>query len=297
MNVKSRSGFNTLLYTIGVGSLAIVALAIGVKIFQQWHDRQQEQQAFVQLQTLATQADHEACSNAAQSIPSTSRFYTEAQRIGEQCNFALGEALAQSGEVRSALSLFLAIPESAQPYDEAQALVDRLSAQIIEQAQTQVVEGKLDEAIVTLAQIPLEAPATATAQNLREGWRKEWKDNEETIAKAQAALEDGQWATAKDLLGGVSSTPYWQSQIQPLLTRAEAGIEEVIRYEQQQQQRQRQDAATQQATPTISFNDRLQSLYDTYITEGMNELEAWNLACQTMGGTVEDVGPEVVCSP
>lgn len=290
MNVKSRSGLNTLLYTIGVSSLAIVALAIGVKIFEQWRDRQQEQQAFVQLQTLSTQADHEACVNAAQSIPPTSQFYSEAQRIGEQCNFALGEALTQSGEVRTALSLLLAIPESAQSYDEAQTLVDNLSAEIIEQAQTQVVEGNLDEAIVTLAQIPLEAPATATAQNLREGWRKEWKDNEETIAKAKAALEDGQWATAKDLLGKVSSTPYWQGQIEPLLAKAEAGIAEVIRYEQQQR------ARPQQAS-TTSFNDRLQSLYDTYVKEGMTELEAWNLACETMGGTIEDVGPEVVCSP
>lgn len=294
MNIPSRPGLNALLYTIGVGSLAVISIAIGVRIFQDWRDRQQEKQAFEQLQTFSTQGNHEACINAAKHIAPTSRFYTEAQSLGDQCTFLLGKTLTQGGEIRSALSVLLAIPKSAQTYPAAQALVEDLSAEVIETAQAQVVDGKLDEAIVTLAQIPLEAPAAATAQNLRESWRKEWKDNEETIAQAEKALEEGEWSTAQDILAKVSSAPYWQEQIAPLQEKAEAGIEEVIRYEQQQQKAR---AAQAEREARTQFNNRLQSLYDTYVKEGMNELDAWKLACETIGGTIEDVGPEAICQP
>jgi hypothetical protein len=301
MSENSRWGLNSLLYTMGVGSLAVVAIVIGVKMVQEWRDRQQEIQAFEQLQALAAQPDPEACVQAAQQIDQTSRFYAEAQAIQEQCNFLWGERLAQGGDLRSALSLLLTIPDSAQSYQDAQALVERLSAQVIEEAQAQVVDGKLDEAIVTLAKIPSTAPASATAENLRESWRKEWEQNEKTIAEAQKALDDGQWSAAKEILGTVSSAPYWQSQIQPLRKKADEGIEQVILYEQQQRKQQEQQQRKQQQTeaqaPQPTFNDRLQSLYDTYVKEGMNELDAWNLACETIGGTIEDVGPETVCKP
>lgn len=288
MSENSRWGLNSLLYTMGVGSLALVAIVVGV---QEWRDRQRDIQAFEQLEALAAQPDPEACVQAAQKIETTSRFYTEAQGIGEQCNFLWGERLAAEGEIRSALGVLLAIPDSAQSYADAQALVEDLSAQVIEQAQAQVVDGQLEEAIVTLAQIPLNAPASATVENLRNSWRKEWEQNEKTIAEAQKALDEGKWSTAQEILGTVSAAPYWQTQIAPLQAKADAGIEAVIRYEQQQKQEREQQA--EQA----AFNDRLQSLYDTYVKEGMNELEAWNLACETMGGTIEDIGPETICNP
>lgn len=301
MSENSRRGLNTLLYTMGVGSLAVVALVIGVKMVQEWRDRQQETQSFEQLQTLLAQPDPEGCVKAAQQIDQTSRFYPEAQGILQQCNFLWGQGLAQGGDLRSALSLLLTIPDSAPVYPDAQALVERLSAEVIEKAQTQVVDGQLEAAIVTLAQIPLDAPATATVENLRQSWRKEWEQNEKTIAEAQKALDKGQWSTAQEILGTVSSAPYWQSQILPLKQKAEEGIQQVIRYEQQQEQEARERQAQQQQapepTPQPTFNDRLQSLYDTYVKEGMNELEAWKLACETMGGTIEDVGPEAVCKP
>jgi len=281
---------------MGVGSLAVVAIVIGVKMAQEWRDRHQEAQAFEQLQALAAQPDPEACVQAAQQIDQTSRFYAEAQGIKAQCNFLWGERLAQGGDIRSALSLLLTIPDSAQSYQDAQALVERLSAQVIEEAQAEVVDGKLNEAIVTLAQIPLNAPANATAENLRESWRKEWEQNEKTIAEAQKALDEGEWSTAKEILATVSSAPYWQSQIAPLQKKADEGIEQVILYEQQRKQEEERKKQAQQP-PQPTFNDRLQSLYDTYVKEGMNELEAWKLACETMGGTIEDIGPEAVCKP
>lgn len=286
---------------MGVGSLAVVAIAIGVKIVQEWRDRHQETQAFEQLQALAAQPDPEACVKAAQQMDQTSRFYSESQRIGAQCNFLWAERLAQGGEIRSALSLLLTIPDSAPSYQEAQALVERLSTEVIEKAQGQVVDGKLEEAIVTLAEIPLNAPAIATVENLRESWRKEWEQNEKTIAEAQKALDQGQWSTAQEILGTVSSAPYWQSQIAPLKQKADEGIQQAIVYEQQQaqeRQAQQQKAQEEQSQPPQpTFNDRLQSLYDTYVQEGMNELEAWKLACESMGGTIEDIGPEAICKP
>ena len=296
MNANFQPGLPKLLWTIATGSLILIAMGAGVQIYQQWNDRQQETQAFEALQSLATEAKYEACLDAAVSIPPTSRYYNAVQDVFHDCILGAGQQSADQGDTRSALIFWLSLSEEAKNYNDAQQRIEEVSTDLIDQAQAQVEAGDLDEAILILAQIPSEAPATATAQALRDSWRTEWRNNEAALQSAQTALEKGQWLTAKESLAKVTLNPYWQTRIAPLEKEAEAGIDRVLKYEQEQAEKARQpEPVASESSP--SFNDRLESLAETYMKEGVSGLEAWSLACETMGGTIVDEGPDSVCNP
>lgn len=294
MNANSRSGLNTLLWTIATGSLILITLGIGFQMYQQWQHRQEEKQAFERLQTLASQGEYDPCIETVSSISSESKFYMDAQDILHQCILGSGKKLAETGEIRSALTLWLSLPEDAKNKTEAKTLIENLSTDLINQSQAKIEKGSLDEAILILAQIPLEAPATATAQDLRESWRSEWQKNEAAVTQAEKAISNGEWLAAQESLQKITLNPYWQTKIAPLKKQAEAGIDQVLKYEEEQadeEQRQKTQAESN------NFNDRLDSLAATYLSEGMEGLEAWRLACETMGGTIVDEGPSDLCNP
>lgn len=295
MNANARSGLNRLLWTIATGSLILIILSFGSRMYQQRQYRQAEKQTFEKLQTLASQADYDPCIETVSSISVESKFYRDAQDILHQCILGSGKQLAETGKIRSALTLWLSLPEDAKNKTEAETLIETLSTDLINQSQAKIEEGDLDEAILILAQIPLEAPATATAQNLRESWRNEWEKNEAAVKQAETEISKGEWLAAQTSLQKVTLNPYWQTQIAPLKKQAEAGIDQVLRYEKEQteQEQQRQQAETE----SNIFNDRLESLAETYVSEGMEGLEAWRLACETVGGTIVDEGPSDLCTP
>jgi hypothetical protein len=291
-----QSWFPRLLLVMGLGSGVIFLASWGLELRQQRQMQRQAQQAWERVQQLEQNRDYNQCRIQANAIAPNSPFYDQAQQSQYRCQLAQGQALAQDNQGAEAIALLMALPPEAADYDQAQILVQELSEQILDQAEATFQAGDLAEAKVILSRLPDGTPIKEVAQQFELDWEMEWQENEVLVETAEQALEKGRWLDAKETLQQVSSNVYWQGKVEPLLAKAEIGIEEVLRYEWELQQQQQQ-VQQPQPIPTVSFNERFQSLYETYVDEGLDEWEAGLLACESLEGTVVDEGPEAACEP
>ena len=266
----SRASLKTLLLVMGLGSLGLLVIYLGLRLYQTTQLRQEQKLAFTTLQTAQTTGDYPGCISQGQDISQDSPFYSEAQTLLAQCQLSLGQALITQGEVRSGLVMLLDIPQAASTYGEAQAQAAKAAQTILQTAENQITEGDFNGAIVTLANIPPNSPAAAVAQELRTTWRNQWQENQALITKAQDQLDQGQWLEAQSTLENVKRNTYWDQQVAPLNAEAEEGLAQLQAYEAEQQ-RLRNNPPSPEPTPN-TFQQRLESLYNTYTQEGMNEL-------------------------
>ncbi|MEM8605047.1 MAG: hypothetical protein AAGF24_14585, partial [Cyanobacteria bacterium P01_H01_bin.121] len=234
----------------------------------------------------------------AEGIGPQSLFYSQTQAILAGCQLAQAQTFAATEQWSDAITLLIELPAQAPEAEAAQTLIHEWSQALLSEAELQFQTGNLDGALEVLATIPENSPSKIVATKIEEQWTHEWQANQLAVTAAQELLDEGQWLDAKNTLQGVTDNGYWQTTIEPLLDEADTGIEAVLRYERHQAEVVGYDqeiAARQQAQDY--FNQRLHSLYDTFVTEGMAEWEAWILACETMGGQSIDQGPESVCQP
>jgi soluble cytochrome b562 len=292
--MKGSSWLTKLLIVIGTGSLLIVLGYLGRKGFEQWQIRKQEQAAWENIQTFEQQGDYAQCVDQGRTLSDQSPFYNEAQTLIQRCQLAQAEALAANNQIPQAIAILLDYPTDSPEFAKAKSLMDQWSQQILDQAAQQFQAGEWDKAQATLQSLPLKAPATAVVQGLQTQWQAEWQQNETLVKAAQTALEKGEWQVAQESLAKVSATPYWQKKVEPLQKQAETGASEAIAAEPEP------PLVEEVSTPapiTEEFKQRWQSLFDTYVGEGMAEGDAGELACKNMGGIMEDRGPEIICVP
>lgn len=282
----SQSWLAKLLAVIGTGSVLILLGSVGINAYQQLQVYKQEEAAWQNVQALETQGEYRQCIEQGATIASESRFYPDATLLIQRCQFAEAQKLAESERLAEAIAALIALSPTAENSGQAETLIKEWSEQILTQAENQFQAGELDKAKEVLNSIPEEAPAADIAKRFQQQWESEWENNATLVQTAEQSLQSGRWLDAKQTLEKVSAHGYWQKQIQPLLTEAEGGIAEVLRYE-----------AAQRQVVTVSFGERFQSLYETFVSEGMAEWDAGILACETLGGIMVDRGPEVACVP
>lgn len=320
----ARNGLRKLLLLTGSGVLALAAA--GLLTYGYLHGRayRQERSQWANIQALATAKDFGGCRSQANAVSSRSPYFEEAQRLAQRCGLGVAQQQAADQDFSGAIATALSLAPQAEPLRaEAETLVQDWSAQIIAKGQQQYDAGQLDQAIATLGQIPTAAPAAATAMEKAQQWQATWDSSEAVLTAAEQLLDKGQWLAAKTKLGELPKAAHWQQKKQPLLDKAEAGIAEVAAYEAEQA-RQRAIAAAprydyQTAAPApinspngapqaayappssgynpSAFDQRVESLYNSYVAQGQNTWDAWVQACQASGGYVVDQGPHAGCLP
>lgn len=199
---------------------AAISLVAGYTIY--WQPQQIEKN-FQQLEKLKATRTTE-CITSASKIPQTSHLYAQAQDILSECKLAQAKKLAQSGEFKAAIAQVSSLAKNNPAYQEAQALINQWSQNILTAATSKYQSGNLDAAIALAQNIPNNSPIYLQAQTAIAQWRKDWAKNNLSVQAAKSALNQGKWQKAIAIAKLVPATPYWQEQIQPILQTARAKI-------------------------------------------------------------------------
>ncbi|MGA1265146.1 MAG: hypothetical protein ACO331_14770 [Prochlorothrix sp.] len=294
----------TIALVLGVGGGLLLAGSQGTRLFQEWQVRRQEQALLTQIQALEASKAYEQCRSQGATVDPTAKIYPEALTVVQSCFLKDAQQQADRGAWAETLAILVDFPTQGDRYPEAKSLMQTGMSALITEAEGILAQGDVEAAIALLQAVPTQVPGAEAVTQLTQDWQITWSQNAALKASAEQSLERGRWLEAKQTLDKVSNHPYWQADIKPLMTQAQAGIDRVMAQERaakraaiqrQQQQAQAQQAQAQQQPQLSQFEQRLQSVYDTYVDQGMEEGEAWETSCATLGGTVVDRGPESVC--
>lgn len=241
--------------------------------YVQWQADQVAKVAWEQTKTLETEKKYEACINQAKAVPQKSRFYTDAQKLQNQCQslaqdeqwLAQAKAFATKSNFKEAIAQASKIQPGSSFHQEAQQLTGLWSENLLRQAEglyQQAYSSKdLDKAINITKVIPQTSSVAQKAKETTLKWRTEWNKNGTYLREAQTALDQGNWWKAIDQANKVRllglevkrNTPYWENKMKPIIETAERRIapsdsQESVTIQQSAPRR----ATTQQSTPLPS---------------------------------------------
>lgn len=285
----SSFDIKTIVLIAGIGGGLILAGSQGVRLVQEWQVRRQEQALLTQIQALEASQDYSQCRTQGATVVPTTEIYGAVRDVVQSCFLKDAQQQANQGEWVVALEILVDFPTQGDRYAEAQTLMQEGMAALVAEAETVLATGDLETALAITGSIPAAMPGIEAIEQMKTDWQTAWSQNAELKASAEQSLQRGRWLEAKQTLDQVTNHPYWQQEIEPLMTRAQAGIDRVMARERAARR------AEMQRQQESAFQQRLQSVYNTYISEGMEELEAWSTACRTLGGSVVDRGPESIC--
>ncbi len=209
--------------------------------YVQWQADQTAKIAWEQTKTLEKERKYEACINQAKAVPQKSRFYTDAQKLLNQCQglaqdeqwLAQAKAFATKSNFKDAIAQASKVQPGSSFRQSAQQLTGLWSENLLKQAEglyQQAYNSKdLDNAINRTKVIRQTSSIAQKAGETTLKWRTEWNKNETYLQSAQTALDQGNWWKATDqvnkarLLGQEvkQNTPYWQNKVKPIIRRAE----------------------------------------------------------------------------
>ncbi len=328
------NGLRKLTFALGTGLATLgvsAALTYGYLELKEYREAQAQ---WSQAKTFAQANNFDGCLSQTQGIQPSSRYFSNAQLLMQQCRLGLAQVQAGDKDYVAAIESALLIPESMEEtYSEAQPLIRDWSGAVAEQGEELLEAGKLSDAIATLRRLP--GPASSDVEATVNRWTADWNKSESAIETAESLLARGQWLAAKQSLDAVADMSYWTQKAEPLMARAEAGIAQVEQYElEQARSRSAALAAAPRATytppaivsptpavsapaapaaprysappapppvavapPAIGFDQSVESLFQSYRSQGQGTWDAWTQACRDSGGQIVDQGPEAACLP
>ena len=144
-------------------------------------------------------------------------------------------ALKKDGQLEQALTLASEIPQDNPNYQEAQTLIRLYSEEILDIAIENYQKGEVDDAFKSLKAIPENSSHYQTTQEKIQEWNQELQQNQDHILVAQKALREQEWnevikqTNQITLLGKKveHNTDYWNKKIRPLVSQAEAKINNI----------------------------------------------------------------------
>lgn len=322
---------------VGTGLLTFGVTATLTYGYLELRQYQEQRAQWDQIRSLVQAQDYEGCLAAVPRMSSESRYFEAAQPLLYQCRLGQAQVQAEGEDWSGAIAAAALIPQSNEKfYGEAQPLIETWSKNITQKGEKLLAIGKLDEAIETLRAIPESSPTFSQTQRTIQQWQGNWEKNETVLAETDALLERGQWLAAQQNLEKLEKNPFWTQKAKPLLEKAEAGIIAVTEYEAGLSRPQTAVAAAPQeiyippiqetapapggaapvapplpaaapppvavapapiADPSVGFNQGVESLYETYRSQGQATMDAWTQACRDSGGQIIDQGPESACLP
>ena len=147
-------------------------------------------------------------------------------------------------------------------------------------------EGQLEEALALLA--PLNAAHNAGGTALGDQLREDWNRQRYLKERAAQLIPQKRWWEALDALNRIEH-PWWKRRSQPLRAQVMKGIEGL------RQQHEAEHNAHAGGLESNIPQAQLDALISARIAAGMDDWQAFNSACQALGGKVVEAGPETAC--
>ncbi len=195
-----------------------------------------------------------------------------------------------------AMTLIDGLPAKTPLHDLFTQYLQDWSDQILRLAATRVDQGDLEGGIAAVQKIPPDSPTHAKALAQVKAWQALWAQGEQVLNQSQAALNQGLWAKALTLAGGLENldNQYWATTRYNQLTQTiEAARTDANHLRQARELAGRGDVAdllaainlVQGISPTSALHDQAQvvvnQLGEQMLTLAQQSLDRHNLPVAT----------------
>ena len=258
-----------------VPNLALLLSVVGLSLWLQ-------QQLPARLSRAARSGDWSACLRVSQQLQTLRWLGAEASSQQSLCRRHRAETLWSRGARLEALQLQRQLVRSA---DANSADVNQLQAwrqALQDQALIHYQQGELSAALALLASLNRgESNATLSA-SLEDNWHR----NRLEAQRAQELMQKQRWWEAQDRLNRIDH-PWWQQQTQPQRQRIDAALAAL-----DDSREHRQHGSSHGA---VIEGEALNNAVEQKLQQGLEAWSAFEAGCRSLGGAVEEDGPESFC--
>lgn len=264
-----------------VGTLGIV-LAIAAGAF--WWEKQLPER----LKQAAAANDLEACLRYSEQLAAL-QWLGQATPVEQAlCRRRQAQRFWERGETARALTLQRQLVQSGQGTpQQRQSDRDTLAIwqrQLQERALELFRDGELEAAVALLR--PLEGLRTGRGGQLSDTLRETWNRNRVEYGRSQELIQAARWWEALDSLNRLDH-PWWQRHASKQQRTVLDAIER-LRETQDHHQHGSGD-------PDVIGGALLDGEVQRFLQEGADPWEAFQNACASLGGRIEEDGPESFC--
>ncbi|MGB5134496.1 MAG: hypothetical protein WBN89_04905 [Prochlorococcaceae cyanobacterium] len=243
-----------------------------------------ERQLPDRLEAAAARGDLDACLRYGEQLQALRWLGDRAPGAQGECRRRRAAQLWDQQQWAAALQLQLQLvnSEAGQPDDRRQ--LDSWQNDLKQQALELFQAGDLEGSLARLE--PMGEHHRADRSALGDQLRQIWERNRQSLERARRLAEEQRWWEALDAVNRLDH-PWWQQQGETVRAQVQRGINRLSGEERQRDGH----GALPHGVPI----ERLDAEVSRLIAQGMDDWEAFNKACQALGGRVVQMGPESAC--
>ena len=260
-------------------TLGLVASGVGAAY---WWEMQLPQR----LEQAANSGRLDACLRYGEQLAALRWLGGKAPIEQGRCRRLKAAALWRQGAWGEALRLQLQLVNSGAGSSADQRTLVTWQQQLEQRARARYAAGDLRGALSLLQS--LNAAHSADGANLGDRLREDWNRNRWYQQRAAQLIPQKRWWEALDALNRIEH-PWWKRRSQPLRAQVMKGIEGL------RQQHEAEHNAHAGGLESNIPQAQLDALISARIAAGMDDWQAFNSACQALGGKVVEAGPETAC--
>ena len=260
-----------------VGTLTLV---LGVAVGALWWERQLPGR----LRQAIRNEDWSHCLEVSEQLAALRWLGEGAPQEQAHCRRQRAVQLWTSGEQASALVLQRQLVQSRQADAKDLEKLQAWRRELRELAMQRFRAGELEAAITLLE--PLDRAPSSSSNRFSDSLRETWNRNRLEAERLDQLVQQERWWEALDSHNRLDH-PWWQAQTQPQRRTVEQAI---ARIGDSQEHHQHGDARSD----VISGAD-LDRAVQQQLDLGLEPWQAFEVGCRTLGGQVEEDGPESFC--
>ena len=241
-----------------------------------------QQQLPARVRRAAANENWSECLQASEQLQALRWPGTKASAEQTLCRRLQAEALWMKGERLAALRLQQQLIISAGSTAEDTAQLQAWRQSLREQALIKYQQGDLAEALMLLSSVEQSDQDKTLSAVLEDNWHR----NRLEAERAGDLVGDQRWWEALDRLNRVDH-PWWQQQTQEQRQTVNAAITALSSSEEHLQHGTSQSDVIQGESLNMAVQEKLE--------QGVEAWTAFEAGCRSLGGKVEEDGPESFC--
>ena len=260
-----------------VGTLTLV---LGVAAVALWWERQLPGR----LRQAIRNEDWSHCLEVSEQLAALRWLGEGAPQEQAHCRRQRAVQLWNNGDQASALVLQRQLVQSRQADAKDLEKLQAWRRELRELAMQRFRAGELEAAILLLE--PLDRAPSSSSNRFSDSLRETWNRNRLEAERLDQLVQQERWWEALDSHNRLDH-PWWQAQTQPQRRMVEQAI---ARIGDSQEHHQHGDARSD-----VISGSELNRAVQQQLDLGLEPWQAFEVGCRTLGGQVEEDGPESFC--
>ena len=260
-----------------VGTLTLV---LGVAAVALWWERQLPRQ----LRHAINSEDWSQCLEVTEQMAALRWLGEGAPQEQAHCRRQRAAQFWNNGDQASALVLQRQLVQSRQADAKDLEQLQAWRRELRELAMQRFRAGELETAITLLQ--PLDRAPSSSSNRFSDSLRETWNRNRLEAERLDQLVQQERWWEALDSHNRLDH-PWWQAQTQPQRRMVEQAI---ARIGDSQEHHQHGDARSD-----VISGSELNRAVQQQLDLGLEPWQAFEVGCRTLGGQVEEDGPESFC--